>query len=43
MHTLENEFLELIRGCLPQPGTIKLKYAYVNYRNQHLSDVQALI
>jgi len=42
MHTLENEFLELIRGYVPQPWKIKVLHAYVNYRNRHLSDFVSL-
>lgn len=38
MHTLENEFLDLIRGYVPQPWKIKVLHSYINYRNRHLSD-----
>lgn len=38
MHTLENEFLAMIRGYVPQDWKIKVLHTYVNYRNRHLSD-----
>ncbi len=38
MHTLENEFLAMIRGYVPQDWKIKVLHSYVNYRNRHLSD-----
>ncbi len=38
MHTLENEFLDMIHGYVPQDWKIKVLHTYVNYRNRHLSD-----
>ncbi|MEP6663613.1 MAG: C45 family autoproteolytic acyltransferase/hydrolase [Verrucomicrobiota bacterium] len=38
MHTLENEFLEMIHGYVPQQWKIDLLKNYVIYRNRHLSD-----
>ena len=37
-HTLEREFLEMIRGYVPQDWKIKLLQNYITYRNRHLSD-----
>lgn len=37
-HTLEKEFLEMIRGYVPQDWKIKLLKNYITYRNRHLSD-----
>jgi isopenicillin-N N-acyltransferase like protein len=38
MHTLENEFLEMIKGYVPQHWIMELLKDYVIYRNRHLSD-----
>ena len=38
MHTLENEFLELIRGYVPRHWVKEALKNYVIYRNRHLSD-----
>ncbi len=38
MHTLENEFLQMIRGYLPQHWLMEMLKYYVIYRNRHLSD-----
>ena len=38
MHTLEKEFLEMIRGYVPQHWVMELLKNYVIYRNRHLSD-----
>ena len=38
MHTLENEFLDMIHGYVPQPWKVNLLKSYVLYRNRHLSD-----
>jgi tetratricopeptide (TPR) repeat protein len=38
MHTLENEFLEMIRGYVPQHWLMEILKNYVIYRNRHLSD-----
>ena len=38
MHTLENEFLEMIQGYVPQHWVMELLKNYVIYRNRHLSD-----
>lgn len=37
-HTLEREFLEMIRGYVPQDWKIKLLQNYITYRNRHLSE-----
>ena len=37
-HTLETEFLEMIRGYVPQDWKIKLLKNYITYRNRHLSE-----
>lgn len=37
-HTLEREFLEMIRGYVPQDWKIKLLQNYITYRNRRLSD-----
>ncbi len=37
-HTLEREFLEMIRGYVPQDWKIKLLKNYITYRNRNLSD-----
>ena len=38
MHTLENEFLQLIRGYVPRYWVMEALKNYVIYRNRHLSD-----
>ncbi len=38
MHTLENEFMRMIQGYVPQHWLMELLKNYVVYRNRHLSD-----
>ena len=38
MHTLENEFLKMVQGYVPQHWVMELLKNYVIYRNRHLSD-----
>jgi len=38
MHTLENEFLKMIQGYVPQHWIMEMLKNYVMYRNRHLSD-----
>jgi isopenicillin-N N-acyltransferase-like protein len=38
MHTLENEFIEMIRGYVPQHWFMEVLKNYVIWRNRHLSD-----
>ena len=38
MHTLENGFLDMIRGYVPQHWVMETMKYYVIYRNRHLSD-----
>ena len=38
IHTLENEFLDMIHGYVPQDWKVNLLKNYVMYRNRHLSD-----
>ena len=38
IHALENEFLEMVRGYVPQKWKLNLLKTYVIYRNRHLSD-----
>jgi hypothetical protein len=38
MHTLENEFMDMIREWVPQDWKIQLLKNYVIYRNRHLSE-----
>jgi isopenicillin-N N-acyltransferase like protein len=38
MHTLENEFLDMIHGYVPQDWKIKLLHSYVIFRNRNLSN-----
>ena len=38
IHTLENEFLSMVRGYVPQEWKLRLLKSYVVYRNRHLSD-----
>jgi isopenicillin-N N-acyltransferase like protein len=38
MHTLENEFLDMIHGYVPQDWKIKLLHWYVIFRNRNLSN-----
>src|SRR6185369_4175401 len=38
MHTLENEFLQMIRGYVPRRWVMETLKNYVIYRNRHLSD-----
>ena len=42
MHTLENEFLEMIHGYVPQQWKLNVLRAYVTYRNRHLGDFVSL-
>ena len=42
MHTLEKEFLEMIRGYVPQHWVMELLKNYIIYRNRHLSDFVSL-
>ena len=38
IHTLENEFLDMIHGYVPEDWKVNLLKNYVMYRNRHLSD-----
>ena len=38
IHTLENEFLDMVRGYVPQEWKLSLLKNYIIYRNRHLSD-----
>jgi len=38
MHTLENEFLKMIQGYVPQHWVMELLKNYIIYRNRHLGD-----
>jgi hypothetical protein len=38
MHTLENEFLKMIQGYVPQHWLMEILKSYIIYRNRHLSD-----
>ena len=38
VQTLENEFLDMIRGYVPEQWKINVLQTYVLYRNRHLSD-----
>jgi len=38
MHTLENEFIKMIQGYVPQHWLMETLKNYVIYRNRHLSD-----
>jgi isopenicillin-N N-acyltransferase-like protein len=38
MHTLENEFLTMIRGYVPEQWKLKVLHNYVIYHNRHLSE-----
>jgi tetratricopeptide (TPR) repeat protein len=38
MHTLENEFLKMIQGYVPQHWVMELLKNYIVFRNRHLSD-----
>lgn len=38
IHTLENEFLHMIHGYVPQAWKVNLLKNYIIYRNRHLSD-----
>lgn len=42
MHTLEDEFLVMIRGYVPQAWKIKVLKSYITFRNRRLSDYVAL-
>lgn len=42
MHTLEDEFLAMIRGYVPQQWKIKILNSYIIYRNRKLSDYVSL-
>ncbi len=42
MHTLENEFLEMIHGYVSQQWKLNVLRAYVIYRNRHLGDFVSL-
>jgi isopenicillin-N N-acyltransferase-like protein len=37
MHTLEDEFLTMIRGYVPEEWKLKVLHSYVIYQNRHLS------
>lgn len=41
MHTLENEFLEMIRGFVPRPWVMEALKNYIIYRNRNLGDFVA--
>jgi len=41
VHTLETEFLQLVRGYVPQEWKLNLLKNYVIFRNRHLSDFVA--
>src|SRR4051794_20723446 len=38
IHTLENEFLEMVHGYVPHEWALNLLKNYVIYRNRHLSE-----
>ena len=38
VHTLENEFLDMIHGYVPENWKLQVLKCYVIYRNRHLSD-----
>jgi hypothetical protein len=38
MHTLENEFIQMIHGYVPRHWVVEILKWYVIYRNRHLSD-----
>jgi predicted choloylglycine hydrolase len=38
IHTLENEFLDMLHGYVPEEWKLRLLKNYVIYRNRHLSD-----
>src|SRR5262249_5966172 len=38
IHTLENEFITMIHGYVPQDWKVNLLKDYVIFRNRHLSD-----
>jgi hypothetical protein len=38
IHTLENEFIDMIHGYVPHEWTLRVLKSYVIYRNRHLSD-----
>jgi hypothetical protein len=38
MHTLENEFIQMLRGYVPEDWKLDLLKNYVIYRNRHLTD-----
>lgn len=38
MHTLETEFLEMVRGYVPRHWVMEMLKNYIMYRNRHLSD-----
>lgn len=38
MHTLENEFLTMIRGYVPEQWKLNVLHSYVIYHNRHLSE-----
>ncbi len=38
IHTLENEFLDMIQGYVPERWKVEILHTYVLYRNRHLSD-----
>lgn len=42
MHTLENEFLAMIHGYVPQAWKIKILRGYIMYRNRKLSNYVSL-
>src|SRR5262249_28059259 len=38
MHTLEDEFIQMVHGYVPEEWKVRLLKSYVIYRNRHLSD-----
>jgi tetratricopeptide (TPR) repeat protein len=42
MHTLENEFLDMVHGYVPQEWKLKILKSYVIFRNRNLSDYVSL-
>jgi hypothetical protein len=42
MHTLEDEFLAMVKGYVPQQWKINVLKTYVIFRNRHLSDYVSL-
>jgi hypothetical protein len=42
IHTLENEFLDMVHGYVPQEWKLKILKSYVIFRNRNLSDYVSL-